>query len=85
MKEVNPGRNIESVKSKNSDKTNVKFSNIRNFSLKKVRPLSIKKHRRGKRNSTKSFTKSFLWVGNNIAGARSKWPSVQRWVRKKTP
>ena len=26
-----------------------------------------------------------MLVGNNIAGARSKWPSVQRWVRKKTP
>ena len=30
-------------------------------------------------------TKPFSWVGNNIAGARSKWASVRRWVRIKSP
>ena len=55
------------------------------FSRKKVKNLHIKKHRRGKRNSSKSYTKSFKWVGNNIAGAKSKWPSVKRWIRMKSP
>ena len=50
-----------------------------------VRPLKVKQHRRGKRNSLKTFTKSFKWVGNNIAGARSKWASVKRWIRMKNP
>ena len=50
-----------------------------------VKPLKVKQHRRGKRNSLKTFTKSFKWVGNNIAGARSKWASVKRWIRMKNP
>ena len=50
-----------------------------------VVPLRVKKHRRGKRNSVKLVSKKFSWVGNNIAGAKSKWASVQRWVRLKSP
>ena len=51
----------------------------------KAKSFSIKKHRRGKRNSIRLFSKPFKWVGNNIAGAKSKWASVKRWVRIKTP
>ena len=47
--------------------------------------LKIKQHRRGRRNSAETFTKDFNWVGNNIAGARSKWVSVRRWIKMKTP
>ena len=50
-----------------------------------VKPLKVKKHRRGKRNSLKIFSKTFKWVGNNIAGARSKWASVKRWISIKNP
>ena len=50
-----------------------------------VKPLKVEQHRRGKRNSLRIFTKSFKWVGNNIAGARSKWASVKRWIRIKNP
>ena len=51
----------------------------------KAKPFPLKRHRRGKRNSIKLFTKTFKWVGNNIAGANSKWASVKRWIRLKTP
>ena len=51
----------------------------------KVRPLSINKHRRGKRRSVQAFKTSFCWIGNNIAGARSKWALVKRWIRMKSP
>ena len=47
--------------------------------------LSLKRHRRGKRNSLKLISTDFRWVGNNIAGAKSKWASVQRWVCNKSP
>ena len=51
----------------------------------KVKPFKVKSHRRGKQNSIRIYQKSFNWLGNNIAGARSKWASVQRWVRLKSP
>ena len=51
----------------------------------RVRPFPLKKHRRGKRNCLKLFQKNFKWIGNNIAGARSKWGSLKRWVRLKNP
>ena len=51
----------------------------------RIKPLNIKKHRRGKRNSIMMYNKNFNWLGNNIAGARSKWASVQRWIRLKSP
>ena len=51
----------------------------------RVKPLPVKKSRRGKQNCVKCFSKSFKWVGNNIAGASSKWPSVKRWIRMKSP
>ena len=50
-----------------------------------VIPLKIKIHRRGKRNSIKLVSKTFSWLGNNIAGAKSKWASIQRLVRIKSP
>ena len=51
----------------------------------KVKPHSVKKHRRGQRNSVKIYTKNFKWVGNNVAGAASKWASIRRLVRVKSP
>ena len=51
----------------------------------KVRPLQVKNHRRGKRNSVRPYTKKFIWLGNNIAGASSKWAAIKRWVRIKYP
>ena len=51
----------------------------------RVIPFGVKKHRRGKRNSLKLVSNNFSWVGNNIAGAKSKWASLQRWVRMKSP
>ena len=51
----------------------------------RVKPLKVKNHRRGKRNSCRLFTKQFKWLGNNIAGATSKWASVKQWVRVKQP
>ena len=86
-----------SIKNTTSDKVEIVNSDRKldpvcfvkpNLSVKKthvVKPLSGKRHRRGKRNSLKIFTKPFSWVGNNIAGARSKWASVKRWVRMKSP
>ena len=68
----------------------IKKSNILNSNKllnKKVKAsrFSMKKHRRGKRNSLKLITNNFCWVGNNIAGAKSKWASVERWIRIKSP
>ena len=51
----------------------------------RAKPLKISKCRRGKRKSIMMYNKSFNWLGNNIAGARSKWASVKRWVRIKFP
>ena len=59
--------------------------NVQSSRLIKAKPFQQKKHRRGKRNSIKLFTRPFVWVGNNIAGAKSKWASVKRWIRMKTP
>ena len=50
-----------------------------------VEPLKIKHHRRGKRNSIKVYKKNFKWIGNNIAGAQSKWATLKRLVSIKTP
>ena len=47
----------------------------------KIVPLNFKKHIRGKRNSVQAYTKNFKWVGNNVAGAISKWASIKRLVR----
>ena len=52
---------------------------------KRVKPLTLKKLRRGKQNSAKLCSKHLKWVGNNIAGATSKWASVKIWVRMKSP
>ena len=51
----------------------------------KIVPLKFKKHRRGKRNSVQAYTKNFKWVGNNVAGATSKWAAIKRLVRVKSP
>ena len=31
------------------------------------------------------MSNSFSWVGNNVAGVRSKWGTLKRWVREKDP
>ena len=62
-----------------------KCESSKQISGKRIKSFPIKKHRRGVRNSVKVYKKNFSWVGNNIAGARSKWPSVKRWIRMKSP
>ena len=47
--------------------------------------MKIKHHRRGKRNSIKIYNKNFKWIGNNIAGAQSKWATLKRLIRIKSP
>ena len=61
------------------------FTNKQNNRVFKVKSFHMKSHRRGKRKSVCPFTKTFLWLGNNIAGASSKWASVKRWVTIKSP
>ena len=51
----------------------------------KVKSFKLKQHRRGKRKSLKLFNKNFKWIGNNIAGAQSKWASLKRWISIKNP
>ena len=45
----------------------------------------MKQHRRGNRKSCGIYSKKFVWIGNNIAGAKSKWASVKRWIKMKAP
>ena len=61
------------------------ITNKTNKRVFRVKPFQVKSHRRGKRQSVRPFAKTFSWLGNNIAGASSKWASVKRWVRTKAP
>ena len=73
---VQPHHQIQSVQSVSSVKSRKSF---------KTKCVSFKKHRRGKRNSVKLFSQTFKWVGNNIAGTKSKLASVKRLIRSKIP
>ena len=81
VQSVNQTPNVQS-QSGREDQSAQKVQSGRSI---KAKPFSTKKHRRGKRNSVKLFTKPFKWLGNNIAGAKSKWSSVKRWICMKNP
>ena len=81
VKSVQPTQSIKSSTSIGSIQSIQSIESVKH----RIKPLNIKNHRRAKRNSLKMYTKNFNWVGNNIAGARSKWASVKRWIRIKSP
>ena len=48
----------------------------------KVNGSKIKKHRRGKRKSSKSYSKHVTLVGSNAAGVRSKWTTWNKVIKE---